>query len=102
MLVNYSQLPNKTHIRKIENGNAYIRLRDNITEKTLQYEEVTDTIYECDEVEIVLSNRANLAEYADEQFDALFAMGKQIENTPKMPTEENRISTLEQAMLELL
>ena len=102
MTTNFSVLPSKIKIRKIENGNAYVRLRSNITEKEIQHEEITDIIYECDEVEIILVNRANLEEYVEEQFEALFTLWKQKENAPKPVTEQERLEALEQGLLEVI
>ncbi len=88
MKVRSSIRPNKFHIRKTELGNSYVKLRRNIQEKEVEYGESIDIVYEYDEVEVVVVNRANLAEYITEHFDKLFEIGLKMEDEMSEPTME--------------
>ncbi len=99
MKVQSSIRPSEFYIRKTELGNSYIKLRKNIQEKEVEYEEGADVIYEYDEVEVVVANRVNLAEYIVEYFDELFEMGLEGEGPPE-PTMEERLQVLEIMELE--
>ena len=100
MKVQSSIRPSEFYIRKTELGNSYIKLRKNIQEKEVEYEEGADVIYEYDEVEVVVANRVNLAEYILKYFDELFEMGLEKEEELSEPTIEKRLQALEIMELE--
>lgn len=102
MRVQSSISPNEFYIRKTELGNSYIKLRKNIEEKEVGHEESVDTVYEYDEVEVVVVNRANLAEYITEYFDELFKMGLEKEKQSLEPTVEERLQMAEDTIMFLL
>lgn len=102
MKVQSSIYPEKILVRKIELGDAYIKLRNNIVEKEVENEGVVDTIYEFDEVEVKIANRPNLIQYIENNFSSLFEKGIQEEVQFKHPTTEERLETLELAILEMI
>lgn len=102
MLVQGSVYPEKYKIRTVEDGIAYIRLRRNITEKEVEHDGQTSIIYEYEETEVQLVYRPNLEEYIEQYFDALFEQGILNERALPKPTEEQRISALEDVILQIL
>ena len=76
MKVQGSAYPERIWIRNKELGYVYITLRDNVEEKQVEHDETTDAIY-----------------------DALFEMWLQQEATPPLPTEEERLQAIEDAVL---
>lgn len=97
MIVQGSASPQKIWTRYIdENNNVVIRLTRNIIEKNVT-DEITNDVrkeYEYEEVEISISNRDNLEEYINANFDAIFEKGlsdlilqKQIEEKDKQIEE---------------
>lgn len=97
MKVTGSAKPDRIWVRYIEDGNAVVRLRDNIAELA---DDVVDgqavnLRYEYDEVEITLADRDKLTEYITENFSALFAHGLEQENKPKEKDKDERIAELE-------
>ncbi len=99
MRVQGSAYPERIWIRNKELGCVNVTLRDNVEEKQIEHDETTDTIYEYDEVTIKIVDRPNLEEYINTYFDALFEMGLQQEATPPLPTEEERLQAVEDAVL---
>ena len=99
MKVQGSKYPDLIWIKTINNGLATVRLRKNITETT---DEEGNTIYEYDEVEVRLANRDNLTQYIENNFDAIFEQGLINEQKPNEPTEQERISALEDVIQNLL
>jgi hypothetical protein len=99
MKVQGSAYPERIWIRNKELGYVNVTLRDNVEEKQIEHDETTDTIYEYDEVTIKIVDRPNLEEYINTYFDALFEMGLQQEATPPLPTEEERLQAIEDAVL---
>ena len=99
MKVQGSAYPESIWIRNKELGYVNVTLRDNVEEKQIEHDETTDTIYEYDEVTIKIVDRPNLEEYINTYFDALFEMGLQQEATPPLPTEEERLQAVEDAVL---
>ena len=99
MKIQGSAYPERIWIRNKELDYIYITLRDNVEEKQIEHDETTDTIYEYDEVTIKIVDRPNLEEYINTYFDALFEMGLQQEATPPLPTEEERLQAVEDAVL---
>ena len=87
--------PDSIWLRKTETGKAYLRLRDNIEEVERETEdEEKETIYEYDEVEVVVANRQNLMDYVENNFSDLFELGKeQMAKVEK--TSEEKIEELE-------
>lgn len=102
MKVQSSIYPENIWVRKIELGDAYIKLRNNIVEKEVENEGVIDTIYEFDEVEVKIANRPNLIQYIENNFSSLFEKGIQEEAQFKHPTTEERLEALELAILEMI
>lgn len=97
MRVTGSAKPERIWVRYIEDGNAVVRLRDNIAELA---DDVVDgqavnLRYEYDEVEITLADRDKLIEYITKNFSALFAYGLEQENKPKEKDKDERIAELE-------
>jgi len=99
MRVQGSAYPGRIWIRNKELDYVYITLRDNVEEKQIEHEDTIDTIYEYDEVTIKIVDRPNLEEYITAHFDVLFEMGLQQEATPPLPTEEERLQAVEDAVL---
>lgn len=99
MKVQGSAYPESIWIRNKELGYVNVTLRDNVEEKQIEHDETTDTIYEYDEVTIKIVDRPNLEEYITAHFDVLFEMGLQQEATPPLPTEEERLQAVEDAVL---
>lgn len=99
MKVQGSAYPESIWIRNKELDYINVTLRKNVEEKQIEKEEGIETIYEYDEVTIKLIDRPNLEEYIQNNFDVLFDMGLQQEATPPLPTEEERIQAVEDALL---
>jgi len=99
MKVQGSAYPESIWIRNKELDYVNVTLRRNVEEKQIEREEGIETIYEYDEVTIKLIDRPNLEEYIQNNFDVLFDMGLQQEATPPLPTEEERIQAVEDALL---
>lgn len=99
MKVQGSAYPENIWIRNKELDSINVTLRKNVEEKQIEREEGIETIYEYDEVTIKLIDRPNLEEYIQNNFDVLFDMGLQQEATPPLPTEEERIQAVEDALL---
>ena len=99
MRVQGSAYPESIWIRNKELDYVNVTLRRNVEEKQIEREEGIETIYEYDEVTIKLIDRPNLEEYIQNNFDALFDMGLQQEAMPPLPTEEERIQAVEDALL---
>lgn len=60
-------------VRKIVNNQAYIRLRKNFNElKEVDDEGKETTIWEYDEIEVIIPNRTNLIEYIKNNFDIVW------------------------------
>jgi len=61
-------------LRKTENGKHYIRIRRN--HETFEVENMEgdgmDTYWKCDEIEIRIPLRADIEQYVETNFDALF------------------------------
>lgn len=99
MKVQGSANPEAIWIKEGKNGIVTVLLRKNVTTKTNEY---GDTIYEYDEVEVELADRANLIDYIQNNFDLIFNEGLAKEGLPPEPTIEERISALENALLNLI
>jgi len=99
MKIQGSAYPENIWIRNKELDCVNVTLRRNVEEKQIEREEGIETIYEYDEVTIKLIDRPNLEEYIQNNFDVLFDMGLQQEATPPLPTEEERIQAVEDALL---
>lgn len=70
-----------------EDGEAKVRIRKNVTQKTVANEETGEGFYyEWDEVEVSLVTRDNLLGYVQENFDVLFEHGLAEEAKPKPKT----------------
>ena len=104
MKVQSTIFPSEFLVRKTELGNSHVLLRKNIEEKQIQEEEQEEitTVYEYDEVEVVIANRVNLADYITTNFEVLFEQGLLRENEPKTPSDKERLEALEDAMLEVV
>ena len=99
MKVQGSAYPESIWIRNKELDYINVTLRRNVEEKLIEKENDIETIYEYDEVTIKIVDRPNLEEYINTYFDALFEMGLQQEATPPLPTEEERLQAVEDAVL---
>lgn len=99
MKVQGSAYPESIWIRNMELDYINVTLRRNVEEKQIEKENDIETVYEYDEVTIKLIDRPNLEEYIQNNFDALFNLGLQQEATPPLPTEEERIQAVEDALL---
>ena len=99
MKVQGSAYPESIWIRNKELDYINVTLRKNVEEKQIEKENDVETVYEYDEVTIKLVDRPNLEEYVQNNFDALFEMGLQQETTPPLPTEEERLQAIEDAVL---
>lgn len=99
MKVQGSAYPESIWIRNKELDYINVTLRKNVEEKQIEKENDVETVYEYDEVTIKLVDRPNLEEYVQNNFDALFNLGLQQETTPPLPTEEERLQAIEDAVL---
>lgn len=99
MRVQGSAYPESIWIRNKELDYINVTLRKNVEEKQIEKENDVETVYEYDEVTIKIVDRPNLEEYITAHFDALFEMGLQQEATPPLPTEEERLQAVEDAVL---
>lgn len=99
MKVQGSVNPDAIWVKEGKNGIVTVLLRKNVTTTTNEY---GDTIYEYDEVEVQLADRANLIDYIQNNFDLIFNEGLAKEGLPPEPTIEERISALENALLNLI
>ncbi len=97
-----SVIPNDFWIRKRELGQAHIILRKNIETKQREEDEGTSTYYEYDEVETAISDRRDLADYVDTNFDALFDLGVTQSAIPKPMTDKERIEELEEIVADMI
>lgn len=95
-------IQDKIWVREIENGIRHITLRNNFQEKTVQHMEETKKIYEYDETNIYIIDRENIEDYVNVNFDVLFEQGLLQENKPNEPTIEDRIASLENAIVEVM
>ena len=86
MKVRGNASPEPVWIRCVENGEAKVRLRQNVVLKADDEENLERTYYEWDEVELSIVDRDNLLGYVQENFDELFAFGLAEENKPKPKT----------------
>lgn len=89
--------PERIWVRYVEEGNAVVRLRDNIAEiaDDVVDGEMVNRRYEYDEVELILADREKLTEYINKNFAALFAYGIEQMNRPKEKSKDERIAELE-------
>lgn len=89
--------PERIWVRYVEEGNAVVRLRDNIAEVAddVVDGEMVNRRYEYDEVELTLADRDKLTEYITKNFAALFAYGIEQMNRPKEKSKDERIAELE-------
>lgn len=87
MKVRGNASPEPVWIRCVENGEAKVRLRQNVVLKADDEENLERTYYEWDEVELSIVDRENLLGYVQENFDALFEHGLAEEAKPKPKTE---------------
>lgn len=95
-------IPETTWIRELTNGVRHITLRKGFVEKQIQHEENVEIQYEYDETNIYIVDRDNIEEYIQNNFDILFEQGLINENKPKEPSVEDRISSMENVLLNLL
>lgn len=86
MKVRGNASPEPVWIRCVENGEAKVRLRQNVVLKADDEENLERTYYEWDEVELSIVDRDNLLGYVQENFDALFEHGLAEEAKPKPKT----------------
>jgi len=88
--------PDSIWLRKTESGSVYLRLRSNIEEVERETEEETETVYQYDEVEVVIANRPSLIDYVENNFNDLFELGKEqmakVEKTLEEKFEEQEES----------
>ena len=77
MRVQFSEPPNPIWIRMKSNTQAWVKLRRNIEEEVIQNpdEETYSTMYNCDEVEIVIPLSLANEQFIQNNFDALFDSG---------------------------
>lgn len=69
MKVQSTVSPRKWEVRKIVDGQCFIKLRKNISEFT---NEEGDTLFEYEEVEVVIPKIQGLNEFVEEYFDDLW------------------------------
>lgn len=86
MKVRGNASPEPVWIRCVENGEAKVRLRQNVVLKADGEENLERTYYEWDEVEVSIVDRDNLLGYVQENFDPLFEHGLTEETKPKPKT----------------
>lgn len=86
MKVRGNASPEPVWIRCVENGEAKVRLRQNVVLKADDEEHLERTYYEWDEVELSIVDRDNLLGYVQENFEALFEHGLAEEAKPKPKT----------------
>lgn len=86
MKVRGNASPEPVWIRCVENGEAKVRLRQNVVLKADDEENLERIYYEWDEIELSIVDRDNLLGYVQENFDALFEHGLAEEAKPKPKT----------------
>lgn len=105
MKVRSSVSPEPIWIRCVENGEAKVRLRQNVVLKADDEEKLEHTYYEWDEVELSITDRENLLGYVQENFETLFDYGLVEESKPKPKTakelRDEQIKMLQEQNLEL-
>lgn len=105
MKVRGNASPEPVWIRCVENGEAKVRLRQNVVLKADDEENLERTYYEWDEVELSIVDRGNLLGYVQENFDALFEHGLAEEAKPKPKTakelRDEQIKVLQEQNMEL-
>jgi len=103
MKVRGNASPEPVWIRCVENGEAKVRLRQNVVLKADDEEQLERTYYEWDEVELSIVDRDNLLGYVQENFDILFEHGLVEEAKPKPKTakelRDEQIKSLEKDAL---
>ncbi len=78
-------------IRELENGTRHLTLRKNFTEKVItNLESEEETQYEFDETDVYITDRENIEDYINDNFDTLFDQG--ITQVEVIATENKRIS----------
>ncbi|WP_026831457.1 hypothetical protein [Exiguobacterium antarcticum] len=106
MKVRGNASPEPVWIRCVENGEAKVRLRQNVVLKADDEENLDRTYYEWDEVELSIVDRDNLLGYVQENFEALFEHGLAEEAKPKPKTakelRDEQIKALKDENLMLL
>lgn len=106
MKVRGNASPEPVWIRCVENGEAKVRLRQNVVLKADDEKQLERTYYEWDEVELSIVDRDNLLGYVQENFDALFEHGIAEETKPKPKTakelRDDQIKGLQSENLMLL
>lgn len=105
MKVRGNASPEPVWIRCVENGEAKVRLRQNVVLKADDEENLEHTYYEWDEVELSIVDRDNLLGYVQENFGALFEYGLAEEAKPKPKTakemRDEQIKELQDQNLDL-
>ena len=103
MQVTSHKNPQKVELRQEQGKVREYFLRDNITEEQVENEQGDlITQYKYDEVRVKLVNRANIEDYINNNFYLLFEQGQLEEQTPSNPSQDERISELEDTILNLL
>ena len=103
MQVTSHKNPQKVELRQEQGKVREYFLRDNITEEQVENEQgnlITQYMY--DEVRVKLVNRANIENYINNNFNLLFEQGQLEEQTPSNPSQDERMSELEDTILNLL
>lgn len=88
MKVRGAELPEQIWVRNVQNGEGFVRLRQNIIQKPANISDEYQHIFEWDEVEIRIVDRDNLLGYVQKNFDELFMYGIAEEAKPKPKTAE--------------
>ena len=60
-------------VRKIDNNEAYVKLRKNFTEKVGTDDDGNETkVWVYDETDVIIKNRPNLHKYIQDNFDSVW------------------------------
>lgn len=102
MQVRSHKEPQKIELRQNNGKVKEYFLRSNITTEQTEQEEETVTMYVYDEVKVKLVDRNNLETFIKDNFSLLFEQGQLEESIPDNPSQDERISELEDTILSLL
>lgn len=72
MISHCNFIPEEIWIRELENGIRHITLRRNFIEKTVNNNNIEETQYKFEEIDIYIADRDNIEKYVNDNFDLFF------------------------------
>lgn len=70
-------VPDTIWVRDIENNLRRITIRKNIEEDLIAHEDDNETMYSFDEVDVLIPDRYDIEQFANDNIDQLFELGIQ-------------------------